>query len=152
MGVVLADAVIFWIVGAVGVVEGIRLNVVTDPNVLRQALAPGYYVIALGVALVVTGTLHFARHRHSGETQDAISADMRLLVGKIALLLGAYTYAIDLLGYSAASFPFFLLLFRIFGVRSWLSCVALAATFTAICYVVFVRYCEVAFPHGSLFS
>jgi len=60
--------------------------------------------------------------------------------------LGAYILAIDIVGYLAASFLFFLLELRIVGIKSWAKSIVSSIAFAVIYYLVFVRFCNMIFP------
>jgi hypothetical protein len=74
------------------------------------------------------------------------------IVVKMIGAFAAYAYLIDLIGYSAPTALFLLTAFRLLDVRSWKTNFALTALVTILYYVVFIHYCEMAFPRGTLFE
>ncbi len=135
--------------GLAAMVEGLRLVVYKDPYVFYDPVGPGYYVLALSVGLLIVGAVHLVVHyRKSGVvTYTAGSREMRPLFSSIIVLV-LYLLLISFTGYLVATLFFFLLQFRVTGVRSWRTNVILTLVFTAVYYVIFVRLCEMVFPRG----
>ena len=149
----LIDGTVFIVIGAVCIAEARHLSIVSDPNALHQELRPGLYVFLLGLVLLGAGVVHLIAHLRSARVaQGTVSRETRVRLTGMVLALAAYAVLIELVGYLAASVPFFLLVFRLFGVRSWPANIGLSALVAAVFYVVFVKYCDVIFPHGVLFG
>ncbi len=75
---------------------------------------------------------------------------MRIKMMSMVAILGIYIFTLDMVGYLAASFLFFLLEFRVVGIKSWRINAILSLGLSAIYYIVFVVLCDVMFPSGKL--
>jgi hypothetical protein len=149
----LADGILFVAVSIVCLLEGFHLSRTSDPLALHQELAPGLYVSLLGFVLLLAGVAHLIASRKAVMVErDAGDRATRVRLIAITLSLAGYVVLIALVGYLAATFVFFLLLFRIFGGQAWPRSAALSAAIAAVFYVVFVKYCDVIFPHAMLFG
>ena len=149
----LVDGLIFLVLGALCVGEAYRLNITQSPILLHQELAPGLYVLLLGLVLLATGAAHLAIHLRSPADQAVVvSRQAGLRIVGIVLSLIAYGILINLVGYPAASFVFFVLILWIFAVRSIVLNLTISAILTAGCYVLFVHYFNVIFPRGVIFN
>jgi hypothetical protein len=149
----LIDGLLFVIVGLICLVEAYRLNVSQDANLLHQELQPGFYIFLLGFALAASGVAHLlfaSRSTEPGRTPSSWSMKVRPLYALAALV--GYAVLIELVGYLAATIAFFLAVFWIFGVRSWLVNLILSAVFGVGDYLLFVHYLTITFPPGILFG
>ena len=149
----LIDGLLFVVVGLVCMAEAYRLNGAQDTHLLHQELAPGFYIFLLGFVLATGGAAHLllaSRSTDAGRASSTTPMKIRL-AGTFAALVG-YALLLELVGYLIASMAFFLVLFRIFGVRSWLTNLILSAAFGGVFYLLFVHYLTVIFPRGLLFG
>lgn len=141
-----ATGAAFLLLGIASLAEAYVLSL--DPNATRlhQTLRPGLYVALLGAVLVVSGIVHI--WRNAGVlTARVTAAGTRHAPALVAVLVG-YVLLIERLGYMAASAPFFVLVLRLFGARSWLISGGLGIVLTGVFYVLFVRYLGVILPRG----
>lgn len=76
---------------------------------------------------------------------------MRTRIIMMTVSLVVYCLLINWIGYLAASVMFFLLEFKIAGVKPWATSVILAVVVTGGYYLVFVKFCNMIFPRGILF-
>jgi hypothetical protein len=145
----LIEAMIVVAFGLAAMVEGLRLVVYKDPYVFYDPVGPGFYVLALSVGLLIVGAVHLVvNYRKFGVVaHTAGSREMRQLLSSIIILV-LYLLLISFAGYFVATLLFFLLQFRVTGVKSWRTNVILTLLFTAVYYVIFVRLCEMVFPRG----
>ncbi|MBI4189335.1 MAG: tripartite tricarboxylate transporter TctB family protein [Betaproteobacteria bacterium] len=149
---VLIESTLFVVIGAVGMVEGLRLSMqLTD---LYRMLGPGVYIFVLSLALVTLGAVHLiVNYRESlGVESMPVSRNERMRMVSIVVLLCANIFVIELVGYLVASIIFFLVVFRILEVKSWRINIVLSLSLAAVYYVIFVQYFSVIFPQGMLFS
>jgi hypothetical protein len=146
------EAAVLEVIGGAGIYEGLRLNLLPDTQSIQGAIRPGSYILIVSVFLVVTGIAYFLKHFKQKE-------DVKKVLGKavkgrgfgMLLILGIYILLIDVAGYLFASVVFFLLEFRMVGIRSLPKNVGLTAVLVGVYYVVFVHFCSMSFPGGILF-
>ncbi|HSB80095.1 MAG TPA: tripartite tricarboxylate transporter TctB family protein, partial [Candidatus Methylomirabilis sp.] len=74
------------------------------------------------------------------------------IVVKMVGAFAVYATLIDLIGYSVPTLLFLLTEFRLLGVKSWKTNIALTALVSIFFYIVFIHYCEMIFPRGTLFE
>ena len=144
----LIETMIMAAFGLVTMVEALRLIIYKDPYVLYDPIGPGFYVLALSVGVLSVGVVHFAANYRKGSiVADAAARGrgMRQLFSSI-IVLALYLLLINFVGYLIATLLFFLLQFRVTGVKSWRTNIILTLLFTAVYYVIFVRLCEMVFP------
>jgi hypothetical protein len=150
----LIEGIIFLVMGLIGVMEGVRVIRRIDPDSIRDVLGPGYYVIILGIILVVVGLIHivhnwqiqgFPKVRSDDASSPRMSNPTPLYMIAVFAVYAVFIY---LFGFLLASLVFFFLEFRIAGVRSLRKDLALAVGVTAVFYVIFVHYCDLVFPVG----
>ena len=153
----ITEALSLFVLSALGIYGGLALFLNRDVRTQSSVLAPGIYVLALGGLLFLTALVYMclASRRASrippasvGRRVAWVSPIVLKMVGAFAL----YAYLIDLVGYSAPTVLFLLTEFRLLGVGSWKTNIVLTALVTAFFYIVFIHYCEMVFPHGSLFE
>jgi hypothetical protein len=147
---VLIEGILLLVISFVGLAESIRLVSDIDPHTVYDVLGPGYYILFISLALMVTGILHIVVNYGKGVAPTKVVVDMELrkrMIGMI-LALGLYTLAINFLGYLVSTVVFFLLEFMIVGVKSWRTNIILTIALTAVYYIVFIKYCDMVFPRG----
>jgi putative tricarboxylic transport membrane protein len=152
---VLIEGILITIFGLAALAEGVRLIIYKDPYVFYDPIGPGFYILALGTALMTVGIAHFiVNYRRLpvlGKMPMPISGGMRMKLFSSFMVLAIYIYLLDFIGYLVATFVFFVLEFRVAGVTSWRSNLILAFFLSALYYVVFAILCEIVFPKGILF-
>ncbi len=149
---VVIESMLFVVIGAVGMVEGLRLS--KQHVDLYRMLGPGVYIFVLSLSLVILGAVHLivnSRRSLGVESVPASSTERMRMIG-IVVLLCANIFLIELVGYLLASIVFFFALFRILDVKSWRINIVLSLSLAAVYYAIFVRYFSVIFPEGKLFS
>ena len=142
------------IIGILASLEGLRLVVYRDPMVVYDVLGPGYYILIVSIALMMTGLFHIIANRQKKSPVEKLPP--KSTFGTQVLITVAvcaiYIYLITIVGYVAASVIFFALEFRVMGIRSWRVNFLLTAVLTGANYLVFVKYCEMVFPRGIFFG
>lgn len=130
--------------------EGLRLILRKGAEPVSDVLGPGYYVLVVGCGLMVMAVMH-ARARDNQDAQGGTAASAAWLqLAGIVAVLALYILLIDALGYLLPSMLFFLLQFRLFGVKPWARAIVLSVVVSGLYYVVFMRLCEMNFPGGVL--
>ncbi len=146
------EAAVLVAIGSVGIREGMRLNLLQDTQAIYGSIRPGAYILIVSIFVMVTGIAYFLKNFKQKEAVKKFvreAAKGRAL--GMLLILGIYILLIDVAGYLLASVVFFLLEFRMVGIRSWPKNIGLTAVLVGIYYVVFAHFCSMSFPSGILF-
>jgi hypothetical protein len=152
------EGITLLVLSLLGIVEGFRLNIVRDAHTSASMLGPGTYILVLGFGLMITAIINlFVKYREaSGTGKAALDQRKEMPVKRVVVvLIGTfvlYSALIDIIGYVIPTIVFFLMAFRLLGVRSWITNIVLTSVVVAVFYGVFVHYCEMIFPHGILFD
>lgn len=147
---VLVEGILLLVFSFVCIFEGIHLVIYKDPHTLFDPIGPGFYVLTLSTFLMAVGFVHLiVNYKKNLDTEKVtISREMRKRMINMTAVLAIYILLINIIGYLLASIIFFLLEFRIVGIKSWPISIILTLLFTACFYVLFVHYCDMIFPHG----
>lgn len=154
----ITEALSLFILSALGIYGGLTLYLNRDVRTQSSVLAPGIYVLTLGGLLFLTALVYACLASRRAPRMGAVDTIRRSvawvspIVVKMVGAFALYAYLIDLVGYSAPTVLFLLTAFRLLGVKSWKTNIALTALVTIFFYIVFIHYCEMVFPHGSLFE
>jgi hypothetical protein len=150
---VLIEVILLLIISLISIIEALRLIIQRDPQILYDEVGPGFYVLFLGIVLMSTAVVHLTVNyrKNIGMEKVAINKQMRMRVIGMLVALAIYTCLLDIAGYLVSSATFFLLVFRIIGVKYWITNVILTFVLTALYYIVFVKYCNIIFPRGIFF-
>lgn len=150
---VLIEGILLLGIGLVGITEGVSLITHMDPLVVHDIVGPGSYILFLSIALAVMGMIHLAIHlgKDLKMKKVSVSKEMRIRMVGTVLALAIYIFLLKMVGYFLASFIFFLLEFRIVGIKSWPFNAILTSILTVFFYIVFVKYCSMIFPQGIFF-
>ncbi|TRZ53336.1 tripartite tricarboxylate transporter TctB family protein [bacterium] len=147
---VLIEGILLLVISFVGLVEAIHLVSDRDTYTLYDVMGPGYYILFLSLALMVTGTFHIVVNYRKDITEAKVAVDMGLrkrMLGMI-LVLALYALVIQFFGYLISTILFFLLEFRIAGTKSWRTNIIITVIITSIYYLVFIKYFQMGFPRG----
>jgi putative tricarboxylic transport membrane protein len=159
MKTLLIEVLVLVVVGALSIIEGIRL-VLAEKLQMYDVLGPGYYNVGMGAILILMGLVYFVSQRKKYVIAEKKSADRdpvkdkeykRMMVGMIVVMI-AYIFLLDLIGYLFSSFVFFLLINRIAGFRSWRTNLGVTVLMTVSYYLIFVTWLGMIFPRGLLFD
>lgn len=151
--VVLIEGLLLVGVSLVGMGEGLRLVIFKDPYTLYDPLGPGFYLIAISLGLMTIGGVRLLWHPFSSLSMEGLPVDKKMKIKMAFTVLSCilYLFLIKILGYPLATLFFFILEFKIHGVKSWSFIVLLSLIFSASYYLIFVHYCHMVFPRGILF-
>lgn len=139
-------------VGLISLVESLRLISYEDPPLVKDLLGPGYYLLLMSIGMLVTGIIHIHHHRKEhAVAKEKTNKEMRIRLFSSFLTCALYLVLIDLIGYLIATIVFFIVMFRIVGIRSWPYNVFLSAFLSVAFYFVFVKFSSMVFPRGILF-
>jgi putative tricarboxylic transport membrane protein len=151
---VLIEGLLLLVIGLVSMVEGLRLIIYKNPEILYDVLGPGFYVLGISILLMVTGIVYlFINYRKVPSMGKALETNkkMRIRMMNMIVVFAIYIFLIDIIGYLVATIIFFLLEFRLVGFKSWVHNVILTLIVTIVYYIVFIHYCSLTFPRGIFF-
>jgi len=152
------EAIPLLVFSLLGIAEGLRLTITREAKTAPSMLGPGTYILVLGFGLLITVIFNFlSNYRDISRTKKAdLSQRREMPVSRVVVamigIFAMYAILIDIIGYVIPTVLFFLLAFRILGVRSWKTNIVLTSVVVAGLYVVFIRYCEMIFPRGIFFN
>ena len=147
-----AEGLITVAIGLVSLLESLRLISYEDPPLVRDLLGPGYYVLLMSLGMLVTGIIHiYHQRKEHAVAKEETNKEKRIRLFGSFLTCALYLVLIDLIGYLIATIAFFILMFRIVGIRSWPYNVLLSAFLSVVFYFVFVKFSSVVFPTGIIF-
>jgi putative tricarboxylic transport membrane protein len=150
--VVLESAVLLAI-ALVCIGEGIRLITYKIPGAIYDQIGPGFYVLFLGIAMLITSLAHFIFNRKEGSFPQKNPTEWLLKI-KVIMTVGVcamYVLLINFFGYLMATLVFNLMEFRLAGMKSWSSILIVSLIVSGFYYLVFVYYCNLIFPQGIFF-
>ena len=139
------------VISLISLYEGINLTFRGDLSAAHYGTGPGLYLLIVSMILMGAAITYLVINwkKPQGEEKAVIPREMRI---KLLSTIGnctMYILLINLLGYLVSTLLFFLLQFRIQGIRLWLS-LLLTFIISTTFYFVFVRYCSLIFPRGIL--
>lgn len=151
---VLIEGTFLLAISIISIIEGLRLTIYKDPNMLYDIMGPGLYIFFVGIFLMIASIIYFIGNYKKIHIikKIAINKEMTIRMISMIVVLVIYAFLINVVGYFFASIVFFLLEFRISGIKSWLITCILTLAFTAGYYIVFVQYCSMIFPRGIFFK
>lgn len=151
------EATILVGLGLISIIEGLRLGSRLRQPGFYDVVGPDRYAIGIGALLVISGIIYFlSQLRRRTVTNEPIAErgneekGMLFKVIGIVGILVLYAVLMPIVGYLLASIIFFLLVFKIFGVRSWRSNIIYSVVITAIYQVVFGNFLGVILPQGYI--
>ena len=124
-----------------------------DPSKLSDAVGPGAYIVAYSICLLIVGAAYLILNARKKVIPEEVSVEWKnrfKVLGMVASFV-IYNVLIEVVGYPIATVFFFLMQFRIVGVRSWRSIILLSLICTAVYYILFGKYANIVFPRGVLF-
>lgn len=150
---VLIEGILLLAISVVATIEGFRLMFQPkDPKLLYDILGPGPYIILIGICMMAVGLSHlFVHYRKSLSIEKvALNQEMRIRVVGMIVVLVIYVSLISIVGYLMSTIVFFLLEFRLTGVKSWRVNIILTIATALVYYIIFVHYCQLMFPRGII--
>jgi len=139
------------VISLISIYEGFNLSFHGEITAVHYGTGPGLYLLIVSMILAVAAIAHLMinwKKPHDAE-RVAIPREMRI---KLLSTIGnctLYILLINLVGYLLSTLVFFLLQFRIQGIKLWLS-LLLTFIISTTFYLVFVKYCSLIFPRGIL--
>ena len=149
----LTEGILILFISLISIVEGVKLVFYKDPRIFYDPVGPGLYILLLAIFLVTTSVAQFIisyKKPPSIKKDVVVNKEMRIRMISTVVNCAIYLLLISNLGYLIASLIFFLLQFRIQGIKSWLFNLILTFVITITYYFVFVKYCSLIFPRGIL--
>jgi hypothetical protein len=149
----LVEGGVFLVVGLVGMTDAVRLIVYKNPRSIEDLTGPGRYLFVISCLITVVAVLYLiSQYRERPPLALAANKESRSKAISTVLVLALYIALIDIVGYAWSTPIFFVLILRVFGVKSWVSTAVLSLTMSIAYYVIFVRLFEMPFPRGLMFS
>jgi hypothetical protein len=143
---------LFMLIGVVSIADGWRITQQARQGANFDAIGPDRYLMALGALMLAAGawrllprTLLQIEPRPPADGQSA-GAFRSLLV--TLGLLGAFAFAVPLIGFSAACFLFLAAQLRLLGGWTWWRSVAAAALIALCFHIAFIRFADMPLPKG----
>jgi putative tricarboxylic transport membrane protein len=150
---IVIEGALFFVIGFLGIVEGLRIGFQKDAQAIQGMVGPGAYLLFPSLLLMITGIVYFFRNFRNRKTPKGIveASGRKVLTFGIIMVLALYIVLMDVCGYLLASVVFFILEFRILGIQSWLKILFLTGIIVAFNYIVFVEFFSMSLPRGILF-
>lgn len=147
---VLVEGILLLIFSFVCIVEGLHLVIYKDPYTLFDPIGPGFYILIISILLMAVSFVHlFVNYKKNIDMEKvAISREMRKRMINMIAVFAIYILLISFIGYFLASIIFFLLIFRVVGIKSWSITILLTLLITVCFYTLFVYFCRLVFPRG----
>jgi hypothetical protein len=143
---------LFLLIGVVSIADGWRITQQARQGANFDAIGPDRYLMALGALMLAAGAWRLlSRTLLQGEPrtpEDGQSAGaLRGLLVTLGLL-GAFAFAVPLIGFSTACFLFLAAQLRLLGGWTWWRSVATAALIALAFHVAFIRFADMPLPKG----
>jgi hypothetical protein len=154
----LGEGVVLFLISLGGIVGGLSQYLNRDARTQSSVIAPGTYVLALSVALALTAVVYVCLSARRASRSATVVPPQRqapwinAIVVKMVGAFAVYAYLIEVVGYLVPTLVFLLVEFRLLGVKSWKTNIALTVIVTGVFYIVFIKYCEMILPQGFLFE
>lgn len=118
----------------------------------RYLLSVAVFVGALGLGFIVQSLILLRRGAFAGERAAEAEEGSAYSIRHVALvgLLVIYAAMVPVAGYTAASFVFFVVTFRVMGLDNWRVILPWSLAATALFYVAFVHLADMPLPTGLL--
>jgi hypothetical protein len=151
---VLGEMLFISVMGIITMVEAFKLIFIKDPAAIYDPIGPGPYLLVVSMMFIGGGVVHLVTHwrKSVGDQKAVVDKKLRRKLISTVVNCAIYLLLISAVGYLISTPIFFLLQFRIEGVRSWLRNLTLTLVISATYYFVFVKYCSLIFPRGILFE
>ena len=116
---------------------------------------PGFLPFWTALGLILVAGFSLARefvesHRRRSAAAERLFDSSVLNVIATIVILTAYAFGVEWLGYNVSTSVLFILLFKLAGFRSWLSTLITALLTTSLSYLFFGLWLGVRFPKGVL--
>jgi hypothetical protein len=151
---VLGEFLFISVVGIITMVEALKLIFIKDPAAIYDRIGPGPYLLVVSMMFIGGGIVHLITNwrKSVGDQKVIVDKGLRIKLTSTIVNCAIYLLLISVVGYLISTPIFFLLQFRIEGIRSWLRNLTITFVISATYYFVFVRYCSLIFPRGFLFE
>jgi putative tricarboxylic transport membrane protein len=147
---ILLERIVLLGMSIIGIVQGVYL--ISRPEFFADydKVGPGRSLIVVSLLLMITVIIHIMRHGnnlHKEKQEPGIQGATTRLWYSMGILV-IYITLLHIIGFLPATFIFFFLMFRFFGVRSWLKNTFLSTVFSISIYVIFVIALNTELPRG----
>ena len=143
---------LFLLIGVVSIADGWRITQQARQGANFDAIGPDRYLMALGALMLAAGAWRLVPRTllqtepRTPEDEQSAGATRSLLV--TLGLLGAFAFAVPLIGFSVACFLFLAAQLRLLGGWTWWRSLAAAALIALAFHVAFIRFADMPLPKG----
>lgn len=129
-----------------GIWEGIRL--LRQEHTMGDLIGPGGFVLSVSAVLFLITIVYLLRMylTRRGFVKTQWVRPRFGTIGRLMVVLGLYVVAVPIVGYAIGSAIFFILAFKISGVKSWGRSTAVGIVVALAFELVFSRYAGISFP------
>jgi len=148
------EGLIFVAFSLISATESIRLLLYRDDKMQMDLLGPGYYLLVMSISLLITSIAYiyiFTQTRHETIAPEKVTQKGKERLFLSFLACAGYVIFIDLIGYPMATIIFFIIMFKLLGIRTWFKSILLSFVFSVVFYAVFVEFAGMIFPKPILF-
>jgi hypothetical protein len=141
-------------IASAGIIEAMYIISHRDMNTVDELIGPGSYILFLAVPLMITGLSHLFMEYRKKSSDIKLGSGRQIdvkLVG-IFLMTALYIYLIGVIGYLLSSLIFFVIAFKLSGVKSWWNNIMISCVISGSYYIIFVRMCDLIFPKAIFFA
>lgn len=150
---VVTEAIIILGLSFATIREGLRLIIYKAPHATYDPVGPGLYIAVIGFGLLAASVFYLAgslratpAHKASG--REKLDLHVASTVADFAL----YAFLVTIIGYLAATVIFFLIQFRIEGLKSWPAIILISLVVSGAYYLLFVQLSGIVFPKSLFFG
>jgi len=130
---------------ALGLWEGMRL--LKQEHLLADPIGPGGFLAFTSAVLFISAVVYLSRSRFKPRMRKNGWAFPRFgPAGRLLGALGLYAATVPILGYAAGSGLFFILAFRISGVKLWGKSILLGIVIALAFEIFFSRFAKIPLP------
>ncbi len=134
-------------IGIVGVIDGLRLNRLSEEA--GDAFGPGWYLILLSLVLIICGfyslmTTYKGQARKTEPPEEAFPWKGPATFAIVAMILSCVL--LPYIGYFLSTTAFLLATTRLFGEKSWIKSALVAGVSGAVFWLFFVYLAKIPMP------
>ena len=152
----LLEGILLVVMGIACVKESVRLTIHMREQFRYDFLGPDHYILGVGSSLLIIGIVYlFTQLRQKPSVRESTVEKSKKWGGMVRAagligVLALYALLAGQFGYLLSSPIFFLLAFKICGVRSWFFSVILGVACAIAFQLLFIHFLGVIFPRGSI--
>ncbi len=136
-----------------GMMEGFRLVIYKDPRLLYDIVGPGNYILGLSISLLAIGIAYMSIHYKKGLLKGKVKLNSQGMRHRmLGMFCGCliYIFLLHFFGFLLSTIVFFLIEFRVTGIKTWRLNALVSVTIALFNYLIFVWYCQMVFPRSII--